>query len=89
MNARASGTPAKLEATPEKVISAAPRMLGSPPRITAYASRKPKIPPMIAVTRLISMLAWKAPMMRRVGQVGVVLERELALSRVWKLPLTR
>ena len=35
VNASASGTPAKLEATPEKVISAAPRMPGSPPRITA------------------------------------------------------
>ena len=60
VNASASGTPAKFEATPEKVISAAPRKRGSPPRMTAYASRKPKIPPITAVTTLISMLARNA-----------------------------
>jgi len=56
MNARASGTPAKLEATPEKVMTAVRRNFGRPPRITAYASSSPKMPPAIAVTALISML---------------------------------
>ena len=55
MNARARGTPAKFEATPQNVISAVRRNLGSPPRMTAYASRNPKSPPTTAVTRLISM----------------------------------
>ena len=55
MNARASGTPAKLDATPEKVISP-PRKRRGPPEITAYAIRNPKMPPARAVTRLISML---------------------------------
>ena len=35
MKARASGTPAKFEATPEKVISASAGTRGSPPRMTA------------------------------------------------------
>ena len=35
MNASASGTPAKLEATPENVMTAERRRLGRPPRITA------------------------------------------------------
>ena len=48
--------PAKFEATPEKVISALRKIRGSRPRMTAAASRKPKIPPTIAVTRLTSML---------------------------------
>ncbi len=61
MNARASGTPAKFEATPENVISAVRRNRGRPPRMTAAASRNPKIPPPIAVTRLISMLLANAP----------------------------
>ena len=57
MNARASGTPAKLDATPEKVISPPRRSGRRPPEMTAYAIRNPKIPPArIAVTRLISML---------------------------------
>ena len=60
MKARASGTPAKFEATPENVISAVRRNFGSPPRMTAYASRKPKSPPTTAVTRLISMLVANA-----------------------------
>ncbi len=34
MKARASGTPAKFEATPENVIRAVRRKRGSPPRIT-------------------------------------------------------
>ena len=35
MNASARGTPAKLEATPEKVIKASRRNAGSPARMTA------------------------------------------------------
>ena len=35
MKARASGTPAKFEATPENVINAVRRNRGSPPRMTA------------------------------------------------------
>ena len=35
MKARARGTPAKFEATPENVIRASRRALGRPPRMTA------------------------------------------------------
>ena len=48
--------PAKLDATPEKVISAGPQAPGQPAEMTAYAIRNPKRPPAMAVTRLISML---------------------------------
>ena len=39
--AKASGTPAKFDATPEKVISGDRTPLGTPPRIIAAAIRKP------------------------------------------------
>jgi hypothetical protein len=55
-NASASGIPAKFEATPENVMSAARRNRGNPPRITEDARRNPKIPPPIAVIALILML---------------------------------
>jgi len=61
MKASARGTPAKFEATPENVIRAVRSTRGRPPRITADASRNPKNPPAIAVTRLISMLLANAP----------------------------
>ena len=64
MNARASGMPAKFEATPEKVIRELRKNRGSRPRMTAPASRKPKRPPTMAVTRLISMLLRNAARMR-------------------------
>jgi len=67
MKARASGTPAKFEATPENVMTADRIQLGRPPMITAQASRKPKKPPRIAVTALISMLLRNA-----IGIVWVV-----------------
>jgi hypothetical protein len=61
MNASASGMPAKFDATPENVMSAPRSTRGSPPRITDAARRKPKTPPAMAVTRLISMLFANAP----------------------------
>ena len=64
VKARASGMPAKFEATPEKVISELRRNRGSPPRMTAPARAKPNRPPAIAVTRLISMLFRNAARMR-------------------------
>jgi hypothetical protein len=48
-NASASGTPAKLLATPEKVMSALRMNRGTPPRMTAAASRNPKIAPIRAL----------------------------------------
>ena len=45
MNANASGMPAKLAATPEKVVSTERTTLGVPSRIAAYAIRKPSRPP--------------------------------------------
>ena len=56
MNAKANGTPAKFDATPQKVIKLVRMKGGSPPRMAEYASRKPNIPPPIEVTRLILML---------------------------------
>jgi hypothetical protein len=41
-------------------MSAVRRNFGSPPRITAAASRNPKIPPATAVTALTSMLVMYA-----------------------------
>jgi hypothetical protein len=61
VKASASGTPAKLAATPENVMRAERRIRGSPPRMTAYASRSPKMPPATAVTRLTSIVVRKAP----------------------------
>ena len=56
MNAKASGTPAKFEATPQKVIKLDRTNPGSPPRMAEYAKRKPKTAPPIEVTKLILML---------------------------------
>ena len=55
MNARASGTPAKFEATPENVRSR--RGTGRAARRDhGVGQQEPEDPPRIAVTRLISML---------------------------------
>ncbi len=48
MKANASGTPAKLEATPENVISVGRIQPGSLPCTAAHASSKPITPPPIA-----------------------------------------
>ena len=48
MKAKASGTPAKLEATPLKVMVASRKTEGSPPRITAMAMARPMMQPPIA-----------------------------------------
>ena len=56
MNAKARGTPAKLDATPQKVSRLTRTNLGKPPRIAEYASRKPNKAPPSAVIRLILML---------------------------------
>ena len=56
MNAKASGTPAKLDATPQKVIRLVRMKGGSPPRMAEYARKNPKMPPPIEVIRLILIL---------------------------------
>ncbi len=56
MNANASGIPAKLAATPENVVRTVRIQRGVPSRIAAYATRKPKMPPIPAVIRLISVV---------------------------------
>ncbi|MNL69325.1 hypothetical protein D3C87_1941740 [compost metagenome] len=53
--AKASGTPAKLEATPEKVSSDERIQEGRPPRTTAQASQKPIRAPPMEEARLILM----------------------------------
>ncbi len=45
MKAKASGTPAKLEATPEKVITAERRPRGRAPRISASVISSPNTAP--------------------------------------------
>ena len=57
MKAKASGTPAKLEATPQKVIKPERMNLGSSPRMAEKASRNPNTPPPSAVMMLILMLS--------------------------------
>ena len=56
MKAKARGTPAKLEATPEKVSRPERSALGRPPRVTEKASSSPNRPPATAVTALTSMV---------------------------------
>ena len=56
MKAKASGTPAKFDATPQNVIRLERMKGGSPPRMAAYASTNPKIPPPNEVIRLILIL---------------------------------
>ena len=51
--AKASGTPAKFEATPENVIVAERTQRGSPPRTMAMAMASPTIAPRMAEARLI------------------------------------
>ena len=53
MKAKASGTPAKLEATPEKVSVAERTQDGNPPRMTAIAIARPTSAPSIAEARLM------------------------------------
>jgi hypothetical protein len=53
MNAAARGTPAKFEATPEKVVVVDRNGLGRLPSETAHAMKKPNKPPRTAVVRLI------------------------------------
>ena len=57
MKAKASGTPAKLEATPLKVMSAGRTQSGSPPRSAASASPRPRRAPSAADAALISRLS--------------------------------
>ena len=56
MNANANGTPAKFDATPQKVIRLVRIKGGSPPRMAEYARKNPKMPPPSDVTRLILIL---------------------------------
>jgi hypothetical protein len=53
VKAAAKGTPAKFEATPEKVVRAERNGRGRPPIDTAHAIENPIRPPMMAVVRLI------------------------------------
>ena len=55
-NAKASGTPAKFEATPENVRRVGRTHRGSPPEIAAYATKKPRIAPPSADAVLTWML---------------------------------
>ena len=57
MKAKASGTPAKLEATPLKVISVGRTQPGRPPRSAASASTRPKSAPSAAEAALTSRLS--------------------------------
>jgi hypothetical protein len=52
MKAAARGTPAKLEATPEKVVLVDRNGRGKPPIETAHAIKNPNKPPRRAVMRL-------------------------------------
>ena len=51
--AKASGTPAKFEATPEKVMTGARTTAAARRAITAQATQKPMTPPRSAEARLI------------------------------------
>ena len=57
MKAKASGTPAKFDATPLKVISVGRSQPGRPPRSTASASARPTSAPKNAEATLTSMLS--------------------------------
>ena len=57
MKAKASGTPAKFDATPLKVISVGRNHSGRPPRRTASARARPISPPKKAEATLTSMLS--------------------------------
>src|SRR3989304_2270312 len=54
--AKASGTPAKFDATPEKVMSVGRTQAGRPPEIAAYARKNPNRAPPIADTARPLML---------------------------------
>ena len=56
MKAKASGTPAKFEATPLKVVSVGRRKRGTRPITTAWARKKPAMAPSSAEARLTLML---------------------------------
>ncbi len=69
MKAKASGTPAKLEATPEKVIRG-PRMdCGSPPSTIAADMAKPIRQPMRAEAKLMRIEISKAAMIDGVNRL--------------------
>ena len=57
MNAKASGTPAKFEATPEKVIRVGRTQSGRPPRTAAKARTRPNTPPSADEAALTSRLS--------------------------------
>ena len=57
MKAKASGTPAKFDATPLNVISVGRSQSGRPPRSAAIANAKPISAPKKAEATLTSMLS--------------------------------
>ena len=56
MKAKAKGTPAKFEATPEKVDMNERRDFGSPPMVMPYAMKNPRRPPRAAETALMRIV---------------------------------
>ena len=82
MKANASGMPAKLAATPEKVVRTVRTTRGVPSRMAAYAIRKPRMPPASAVTRLTSIEFLKALTIRLVEDLAHVRGREAAVERL-------
>lgn len=86
MNAAASGMPAKLAATPEKVVSTERTIFGVPSRIAAYAIRKPSSPPRRAVTRLSSMLCRYACRRFPVWTISVTLSSVKPPVAPWNAP---
>ena len=71
--AKASGTPAKFEATPEKVITGPRSQRGRPPRVTAQATAKPMTQPRKAEAKLMRIEIQKEPQDRRGEEVADVL----------------
>src|SRR6185295_7265804 len=86
--AKASGTPAKFDATPENVRRVGRTQRGSPPEIAAYATKKPMTAPPIADAALTWMLIQYALRM-----VGWKRSRRLASVRCpsasWNAPTIR
>ncbi len=77
-NAKASGTPAKFEATPEKVMASERIHDGSPPRATASASSRPTSTPMPADAAETLMEMAVGVDDRRLGELDEIGEREVA-----------
>ena len=71
--AKASGTPAKFEATPEKVITGPRSQRGRSPRVTAQATAKPMTQPRKAEAKLMRIEIQKEPRIDGVKRLRDVL----------------